>query len=236
MTNNNFSRREALKGLGGAAITTSIAGCSGLPGQKSELEKQVATVRKAIEPYDGNPQKAIDDGFDVYGPFSPGIGWNFKHNERLARIVDEGFNLEQPPLLVYDSEFNLGGAEFSAPANKISQNPDLFADEGSATEKWSAHNAATHVFATPNMSQDDPRELAVDEWAKPSNWTTWAPPEDTVQPGDTVNRAFGFRDEKEERVVDGVIHHPEVRYLRVWAIVDNPDGLFATANPDFAQY
>lgn len=236
----SMSRRRALAG-GGAALVAGLAGCAGIGGEEeSELQQQLGRVREATSQYE-DPTVALDDGFQVSGPYVPGMGWHFTHPERAQRIGREGFSIEDPNLLTYletDDGPTLGSVEYGAPAEAVPDDPDLFADENAdATEEWHVHGAATHVFANGDGERTDPGTVPFDEWVTRDNWTEFSPPDDSVSAGDTVALNWGTPHGKEgetsERVADVVANHPDLRTLHAWVHLDNPEGVFNPVNPEY---
>ncbi|MFB6299909.1 MAG: hypothetical protein ABEH65_06560 [Halobacteriales archaeon] len=240
MTEIHLSRRAALVSLGTVA-TISIGGCVGsIAGSQSDLQQQLDTVRKATEQYSDHT-KALQDGFKIQGPFVPGMGWHFTHPQRLKDAAKNGFSLEKPPLLTYDSEMNLGAVEWGVPTKAIDETPDLFADENAdATEKWHPHKSATHVFAVPDEKQTDPKSITSEQFTKNTHWAEFRPPNPDLTPGDTVKLHWGSLKAKQttpkkERIIDLVQTHPDLTTLHAWVHADNPEGVFKPANPEFAQ-
>lgn len=259
------SRRKALAATVGG-IATALAGCTGAANNansggettttqtptetstetttavQESLDEQLATVREATAGY-ADVEKALDDGYEFGGPYVPGMGWHVQNPDYLEQAAKSGFDLEKPPILTYletEDGLTLGSAEFGAPAQAVSETPDLFADENAdATEEWHAHDAATHVFATPDDQQTDPQNLSLDELATRDYWTEFHPPDHDLSAGDTVSlnwgTASGKDGERTERVADIVSTHPELRTLHVWVHADNPEGVFAPVNPRFAE-
>lgn len=79
----NASRRKLLRGIG-VVSTFSLAGCLGSATESdaSELQNQLDSVTKATAKYE-DPKKALEDGFEIGGPYVPGMGWHFSHARRL---------------------------------------------------------------------------------------------------------------------------------------------------------
>lgn len=234
------NRRTALR-LTGASIALSLSGCiSPFGSGQTEFESQIETVRGATEKYTDHT-KALEDGFVIGGPFVPGMGWHFSHPGRLQEAAENGFALDKPQLLVYDSEMTLGAAEWAAPTQAVDGTPDLFADDSAeATENWHPHTAATHVLAVPDGKQTEPQNIPPDQFLENSNWAEFRPPDPDLQPGDTISLHWGSLEAKqgslkESRTADLVQTHPDLTTLHAWVHADNPEGMFVPVNPDFSQ-
>ncbi|WP_137285500.1 hypothetical protein [Halorussus salinisoli] len=234
------NRRTLLAG-GATALVTSTAGCAGgLLSGKSKLQKQLDKVREATKKYT-DPKTALKDGFKPGGPYVPGMGWHFSHPKRGQEAAKNGFDIEKPNILTYvktDSGLKLGSVEYGAPAKATDENPDLFADENAdATEEWHTHKAATHVFATGDGSQNNPKNVEFETWVTKDNWAEFSPPDKSISAGDTValnwGSAKGKQGETTERVADLVTTHPKLRTLHAWVHADNPDGVFSPVNPEY---
>ncbi len=252
-------RRRLLKGIG-AGTMASLAGCTSGSGtddnqgtgsdgdsdadtETSRLQKQFDTAKDATTKYT-DPKKALEDGFKLGGPYVPGMGWHFTHPERLQKAANNGLSIEEPPMLTYvesDGELQLASVEYGLPAQAVDETPDLFADETSdeATEEWHSHDAATHVFAKPDGTKNDPTAITFDEWTTNRYWTEFQPPNKELQAGDEValnwGTARGKEGEKETRIVDLVSHHPSLTTVHVWVHVENPSGVFKPINPDYTE-
>ncbi|KAB1186983.1 MULTISPECIES: hypothetical protein [Haloferax] len=261
------SRRTVLAAAIGG-VTTALAGCTGstessdttdeatstqtqtkaetetqtTTSTQQSLEAQLETVREASAKYT-DIEAALEDGYQFGGPYVPGMGWHVQNPEYLQQAAENGFDLEKPPILTYletDDGLTLGSVEFGAPAAAIPENPDLFVDEGTdATEEWHSHDAATHVFATPDDQQTNPKDLTLSELATKDYWTEFHPPDSDLSAGETValnwGTASGKEGERTERVADIVATHPGLRTLHVWVHAENPEGVFAPMNPQFAE-
>lgn len=236
MTEDSISRRNALKAIGGTATAMSLAGCtSAIPGVgKSKFQKQLDTVEQAASEYDGNPEKALEDGFVPRGPVSPGLGIRFNHFDRRDSYesVDD-IDLSKPTVLTYDSEGNLGAVGFRGRVGALGQSPSLFATENAdATEKWSTHDMGTHFMADGNGELTE--DLTFEDYTTGEYWSASHPPMD-IQPGDTVEVEWGPDKTKEKRVVDHLAPHPNIVTCFVWVGTENPNGIFGGNNPNFAQ-
>jgi hypothetical protein len=229
------TRREALRaiGIGGAA---SLAGCTqaarSLTGG-SELERQLETVRSATAQYDGSPELAMEDGYALLGPIVPGMGWHFLNEAYVGHAVENGFTLERPQLITYDEHFDLGAVEWGAPAGAVPEQPDLLATDEA---EWTIHQGSTHLFATEDDEVTPPPEADFGTLATDDHWMEFHPPDEGIEPGDTVTEYDFTKDgEPDERVIDAAISHPDLNTLHVWLFAENPDGRFAAVHPEFAQ-
>lgn len=212
------------------------------PTPEASLETQLDRVREATAAYT-DPRAALEDGFKPGGPYVPGMGWHFQHPQRLQSAAENGFGLTEPPILTYletEDGLTLGSVEYGAPAQAISETPDLFEDEGAdASESWETHGAATHVFAMPDGEQTNPEDISFEDWTTPDYWAEFSPPDSDLSAGDTVSLDWGTASGKEgdrtERVADVVSTHPDLTALHVWAHEENPEGVFAPVNPRFVD-
>lgn len=239
----SMSRRKALAGIGSTMAVTATAGCVGQIKRttglgQTKLDKELETVRKATEKYNGSPKKAYEDGYTIIqGPYIPGMGWHFSNPKYLQSVVKNGFDLEKPPILYFNNEGEIGGVEYGGPVEKISNNPNLFSTQnnGNVEEDWTVHKAATHIMANGNGEVDNPQDMSLDELLNPSAWTEFHPPKQDLEVGDTYKADYGQTGEEEERVLDIVGHHPSIAAVHVWVHQDNPEGVFNPINPNFAQ-
>jgi len=243
MHNTTVSRRQALKGIGGSAALVSLSGCSALPGGGSEFESQMETLRTQYQKYDNNIEAALSDGYTaILGPMVPGMGWHLINREEGQRQIEEGFDPETPNGLLYDNERNLGGVEWSFPAESVGT-PDIFADDNvDAQERWKVHEAASHVYANGNGEQTNREDLTVDDMFKNQNWAEFLPARRDLEAGQTLDTAWGrlIQDQSqledtEERVIDFVTHHPDLLNLTAWVFAENENGMMAETHPEFAQ-
>lgn len=218
-------------------MTTAFAGCVGkvrsFVGGESQLEEYKQRAREATAQYDGDWQAAVEDGFEPGGPYVPGMGWHFSHPGRIEAAIENGFSVDEPPMLTFDKEGNLGSVEYGGPSSQLSQSPDLFSEFDDAD--WSVHGEATHLMATPDDEVADPAEMSLDELLTPDHWMEFAPPDRSIEPGDTVEKDFTGDGEPEERVVDITFTHDSLVTLHFWVHEENPEGVFAPSNPNFAQ-
>lgn len=238
------SRRSALAAAG-TVLSASLSGCTGmLPvvggGGKSQLTKYLETVRERTATYDGDRQAAIEDGWSqVYGPVIPGQGWHFVNTELTAKAIKRGsFRVEEPPILMFDTDGNLGCVEYGGPATKIPANPDLFSDVD-AEDGWGTHQAATHVYADGESTVTPLPERSLEDVMTVDWWRDLGYVDGSIEPGDTVELRFGpfgrENSEPRERVVDFVTTHPDLHSVHLWVHEENPEGAFAPVHPDFAR-
>lgn len=229
MSERTLSRRTALKAIGAGAVTTTLAGCLG---GAEDFDSQLETAREAAEQYDGDPQAAIDDGFEVRGPFGQGTGWPFHHEERGAAYTSvDAIDLSEPSLLYFDDDGQLGAVGYHGHDDELDDPDGLFdIEDEDAVENWDFHQSGSHVFA--DGSGDQTEDLSPDDLMTKENWAALHPAED-VSVGDELELEWGG--ELETRVVDHVINHPDMLRLRAWVFVDNPDHALALSNDEFAQ-
>lgn len=239
-----MSRRSALAAAG-TVLSASLSGCiGGLPivgnGGKSQLAKYAETVREKTAKYDGDRQTAIEDGWSqVYGPVIPGQGWHFVNTALTGKAIERGsFRVEEPPILMFDTDGNLGCVEYGGPASKIPSNADLF--EGVDSEDgWGTHKAATHVYADGTETVTPLSERSLEEILTVNWWRDLGYVDGSIEPGDTVEMRFGpfgrESSQPEERVVDFVTTHPDLRSVHFWVHEENPEGMFSPIHPDFAR-
>lgn len=248
----------------GASLATTLAGCSGrsntttTTGTRSpstvggaspkssdasgRLGEQFAAVRSTTTQY-ADVRAARADGYAVLGPSMAGMGWHLLDQQGVERATKGRLSRTDPPLLTYlrtDDGLTLGAVEYAAPVEATPDPPNLFADgDASATETWSIHHAATHAFATPSHERRDPRTLDAGTVLTDDYWAEFRPPDFDLKPGDRVSLDWGSTTGKSgdrtERVVDGVITHPDLRTLHVWLHEHNPAGVFAHDNPRFGD-
>lgn len=248
-TDRSTTTRRRVLAAAASGLAAGAAGCTGGAddadddaagdGASSDLEDQLATVREATAEY-ADPKAALQDGFDVSGPYVPGMGWHFVHPGRTQAVAEEGFSLAEPNILTYveaEDGLELAAVEFGGPVEAVDDDPDLFADDGAdATEEWHVHDAATHVFATGDGEARDPAEIPFEEWTTNDNWAEFHPPDEDLATGDAVSLDWGTASGKEgdrtERVVDLATTHPPLNALHAWVHLENPDGVFAPVNPD----
>ncbi len=234
-------RRDAVAAVG-TALSASLAGCVGglLGGGTSQVKRYAERAREATAAYDGDRRAAIEDGYSrVLGPLIPGQGWHFSNPEYTQKALERGeFTVEEPPILMFDRDGNLGCVEYGGPDPRMPQRPDLFSDVD-AEVSWGVHRAATHVFADGEAAVTPLAERTTDEIMTVAWWRDLGYVDDSIEAGDEVEMRFGpwqaERPEPETRVVDFVTTHPDLRSVHFWVHQENPQGAFAPAHPDFAQ-
>lgn len=92
----------------------------GTAAANAPLDDQLEQVRDATAKYE-NPQAAIDDGFQVMGPYVPGMGWHFLNLDNLGAAIKSDFDIETPQLLTYGDAGNgfenltLASVEYAIP-------------------------------------------------------------------------------------------------------------------------
>lgn len=179
------------------------------------------------------------------------MGWHFADPDRLADAAENGPDREKPPMLTYletEEGLALGSVECAIPPGASDGDPDLFAD-GTAddlqlpeSEGWYPHEAATHVFALGDGERTDPDDLTLEELRTRDAWTEFHPPDESLEPGDSVALEWDAahsdppaESDGEERIADLVDTHPSLGTLHVWVHEENPGGLFAPVNPRFVD-
>lgn len=245
MSNQHTTSRRKFLATAGAAATAGLAGCSSLPFTgPSEFEKELQEVRKVIEPYDGNPDAAIADGYVPFGPFVPGMGWHFFNKELAGKAAEEGFKRTEPQILNYNNEGKIGAVEYGAPAQAVSASPNLFSTENAdATEEWELHEGATHVFSNGDDTVQKPKNIPPEQQLNIQNWAEFRPIDEDLSAGDEYEGEWGSNADgiggietvTETRLVDFVVNHPDLVSLHVWVGVENPQGIFNPINPEFAK-
>jgi len=233
--------RRAAVAAAGTALSGSLAGCIGsILGGQSQLTRYAERAREATAAYDGDRQAAIEDGYSrVLGPLIPGQGWHFVNEAYTGRAIERGtFRPEEPPILMFDRDGNLGCVEYGAPAPEIPRQPDIFSDVDAEVE-WGVHRAATHVYADGQEEVTPLSERSIDEVMTVDWWRDLGYIDDSIEAGDTVELRFGpwqaESDTPEQRVVDFVTAHPDLRSVHFWVHQENPQGEFAPVHPEFAQ-
>lgn len=253
-SNRSTTTRRRVLAAAATGLAAGVTGCTGGADDEADddeaagdeaattLEDQLATIREATADY-ADPKAALEDGFNVSGPYVPGMGWHFVHPGRTEAIAEEGFSLAEPNILTYveaEDALELAAVEFGGPAEAVEDDPDLFADDGAdATEEWHVHEAATHVFATDDGEASNPAEIPFEEWTTNDNWAEFHPPDEDLEAGDAVSLNWGTASGKEgdrtERVIDLATTHPSLNSLHAWVHIENPDGVFAPVNPDYVD-
>lgn len=259
MTLQRQTRRTVLKAAGTGAVVSSLAFGATATDDES-LDDQLAKAKQATEKY-ANPQKALDDGFTLMGPFVPGMGWHFLNEANVQAAVENGFNIEQPQLLTYgdtgagcdgDGELVLGAVEYAIPVGARGFDeetpPDVFADEDAdATAEWHIHHKAEHVFTLPvnpekGLPEDfpaSPADAAFTDQLQTTNWVELTPGGDLGAPkfehGEMLLTDFNARGPLNARAVVGASVHPDLWTLHAWVHHDNPNGVFTAHNPDLPR-
>lgn len=243
------NRRTFLKAVGaGTAMGVVVTG-TGVGYDDEDLDAQLAEVREATAKYE-DPQKALDDGYRIMGPYVSGMGWHFMHPERVETAAEGEIVLTEPQLLTYGDpgegpdEIVLGAVEYAIPlgAREYTEEnpPDLFDDED-GEEAWHVHPSAEHAFvmqADPS-SKEFPESVAdvpLDERLRSTNWLEVAP---GGSPGEPMlePRTMLVGDFRGERVMNprAVVSssvHPDLLTLHAWVHHDNPEGVFSGHNPE----
>lgn len=204
------------------------------------LADQLDRVRSATEGY-ADPEAALEDGFQLSGPYVPGMGWHFVHPERNREYAESDIDIERPNMLTYletDDGLELAAVEYGVPTD--ADVPDLFDDEDAeAEEEWHTHEAATHVFAVPDGEATDMNEVSFEDLTTNDHWAEFHPPDGELARGDEVALNWGTPHGKEgdrtERVADLVTNHPGMHTLHAWVHVDNPEGVFAPVHPEYTD-
>lgn len=232
--------RRATLAATASAVAAGLAGCLGdIGGSDSSFQDQLDAARASTSQY-ADPESAMADGFEPFGPYVPGMGWHFQHPARGQAAAREGFDVEEPNLLTYvegDEGLQLGAVEWGAPVEAVPSDPDLFDDDGAET--WHVHEAATHVFALPDDTRTPPPEVPFAEWVTNDNWAEFRPPDPDLEAGATTSLNWGSHEAKSgdrtERVVDVVATHPDLNTLHAWVHVENPEGVLAPVNPRYGS-
>lgn len=252
MTTPRQTRRTVLKAAGaGAAVSALAFGATAADGES--LDDQLQRVREATEQY-ADPQVAMDDGFQLMGPFVPGMGWHFINEANVQAAVEDGFDIEQPQLLTYgdtgagcDGELVLGAVEYAIPVGPRGFDeenpPDVFADEDAdATADWHIHPRAEHVFTLsvdpeagiPDDFPTSPADAAFTDQLRTTNWIELTPGGEPESPkfehGEVLLTDFNARGALNARAVVEAFVHPDLWTLHAWVHHDNPDGVFTAHN------
>jgi hypothetical protein len=228
--------------FGGAASTT----------KDESLDEQLTRITEATSKY-ADLQVALEDGFQLMGPFVPGMGWHFINEANVQAAVENGFDIEKPQLLTYgdtgagcDGELVLGSVEYAIPVGArgfdAESPPDVFNDEAAdATEEWHVHHAAEHAFTLPvdpeaGLPEDFP---AFADLLQTTNWVELTPGGEPGSPkfehGEMLLTGLNSRRLLDARAVVGSSAHPDLWTLHVWVHHDNPDGVFTAHNPDLPR-
>lgn len=240
MTPTPASRRTVLK-LTGIGLLSSVGGLGTASASEEPFDMQVKSVTNATAKYQ-YIEAALDDGFEVMGPYVPDMGFHLVHFGRIKRAEKAGINIRQPQGLTYNLGGTLGSVEYIRPLDD--EPPDIYNDEDedldvSELHGWHPHHGAQHVFANGNGVQDERSNLGIDElltnnnWAELSNENPAFPDEvSDLEAGDELEVNWGHQpgDDPEVRTVDYVIEHRDWWTLHAWVHFDNPEGVFAPFN------
>lgn len=255
MTQPHQTRRTVLEAAGaGAAVSALPFGAGGTTTDES-LDDQLAKAREATAKYT-DPRMALEDGYNLMGPFVPGMGWHFINEANVQAAVEHGFDVERPQLLTYGDtgaatggELVLGSVEYAIPVGPRGFDedtpPEVFADEGTdASADWHIHPGAEHVLTLPvdpeaELPEDFPESPADVPFADLVRTTNWL---EITRRGDPEVPKFErgeviLTDLKGQRTLNAraVVHasvHPDLWTLHAWVHRANPDGVFAEGNPD----
>lgn len=254
MTPPRQSRRTVLKAAGAGALLSSLASRATATADES-LDDQLARVKASTTQY-ADPRVAIDDGFQLMGPFVPGMGWHFINEEHVQAAVEDGFDIERPQLLTYgdtgagrDGELVLGSVEYAIPVGPrgfTAENPpNVFNDEkAEASAEWHIHHGAEHVFTLPvdpeaGLPEDfpsSPADATFQDLLRTTNWIEITPRGEPGSPkfehGEMIQTDLGSRKPLNARAVVGTAVHPDLWTLHVWVHHENPNGMFTAHNPD----
>lgn len=248
------TRRTTIKAAGAGTLLGSLAFGAGANEDES-LDDQLARAKASTAQY-ADPRAAIEDGFQLMGPFVPGMGWHFINEENVQAAVEDGFDIERPQLLTYgdtgagaDGELVLGAVEYAIPVGSgdgtEEDPPNVFNDEeAAATAEWHVHHGAEHVFTLPVEPRSDlpaafpsnPGEARFQDLLGTTNWIELTPGGDPGSPkfehGETILTNFGSHGPLNARAVVGAFVHPSLWTLHVWVHRENPNGVFGAHNPD----
>jgi len=249
MSKNHFiDRRTALKTIGigiGASGLTGLA--SAVPGNdEAPFKAQRRSATSATKKY-RDIQEALDDGFEIMGPYVPDMGWHLTHFGRLKRAAKHGINIRKPQGLTYNQRRELGAVEYIVPLDE--DKPDVFNDEsedlGTNEEQgWHPHPAAQHIFADdledPADSSDNSADAhSLGDLLTPTNWAELGgglgtSPDPSLQPNDDLSADWGLDEVEpdETRTIDFIIEHDGWWTLHGWFHFENPEGVFAPFNHD----
>lgn len=251
MLDTNADRRTVLKTLGtgaagvlatGRASATSTSASAST--STSTFRDDVDAVRQATERY-RSVGTALEDGFKPGGPYVPGMGWHWVNPARIGRAVQNGLDLESPQILVYsdtnpgspEGHLVLGAVEWAIPvgARGLTEDnqPDLFTDATDGPEEhWHVHHSRRHVFSTGDGGTDGTGELSVRQLLQRGRWAE-VPPDEPVEPGDSVTADWGLTGETDTRTVDiAGDPHPDLLTLHAWVHLRNRSHVLAPFNPN----
>lgn len=253
MTPPQQTRRTVLKAAGAGATISALAFGSAASTDES-LDDQLKRVKEATKQY-ADPQKAIEDGYQLMGPFVPGMGWHFINQANVEAAVKEGFDIEQPQLLTYgdtgagcDGELLLGAVEYAIPVGSKGFDeenpPDIFNDEeADASAEWHIHHGAEHALTLsvnpegglPDDFPASPADVSFADQLRTTNWVELTPGGEPGSPkfehGEILLTDFNARGALNARAVVGASVHPDLWTLHAWVHHDNPNGVFTAHNP-----
>ena len=254
MTLPRQTRRTVLKAAGTGAVVSSLA-VGTTAAREESLDEQLSTVKEATEQY-ADPQTAFDDGFQMMGPFVPGMGWHLINQANVQAAVEEGIDIERPQLLTYgdtgagdDGELVLGSVEYAIPVGTRDfdeENPPaVFNDEAAdASAEWHVHPRAEHVFTLPvnpeaGLPDDFPEsqaDVALADKVRTTNWVEITPGGEPGSPkfehGEMILTDLSAQRTLNARAVVDAFAHPDLWTLHAWVHLDNPEGVFAPQNPE----
>ncbi len=245
-------RRTFLKAVGVGTATGVVGTGTGTAHDQETLDEQLTKVRKATEKY-ADIQTALDDGYQIMGPYVSGMGWHLMHGERVQAAATDGFTLTEPQLLTYADSGDgpegvvLGAVEYAIPLGMrdyTEENPpDLFNDQN-GEETWHVHPSAEHAFlvkADPS-SDDFPASVSdvpLAEQLRSTNWLEIVPGGKPGEPMLKPKTMFvgDFRGERvmNQRAVVSSSVHPDLLTLHAWVHKENPEGVFAGHNPELTN-
>lgn len=247
------SRRAFLLTVGAGGAVTALG--TGSAGAHRPLDSQLEQIRGKTERYK-NPQKALDDGYQIMGPYVPGMGWHFLNPGNVEAAVDEDFDLNVPQLLTYGDagggfeELTLASVEYAIPVGArdyTDENPPNIFEDSDDSEIWHAHPAAEHALTLPvdlghgHHAEDfpeSPADVPPEDLIRGTNWIELIPgnPEQPMlEHGITIMANFAGSGPLDGRAVVGSSVHPDLLTLHAWVHEENPDGVFAPINPELAN-
>lgn len=229
--------------LTGIGLISSFGSLGTASASEEPFAVQVKSVTNATAKYQ-DIEKAVDEGFEIMGPYVPDMGFHLAHFGRIAQAEKAGINIRQPQGLIYNLGGTLGAVEYIRPLDD--ETPDVFNDEDenpdvSESGGWLPHHGAQHVFANGNGVQDSRSTLELAELLTNDNWAEFSDenpafPDEVsgLEAGDKLEVNWGHQpgDDPETRIVDFVIDHRDWWTLHAWLHFDNPEGLFAPFNHD----
>lgn len=242
------TRRTVLKTIGvGVASSGVVGGATARQANQNEqpFEEQLTKIETATNQFQ-DMEEALQEGYQIMGPYVPAMGWHFIHPDRAKRAAKNGPTPVQPSALTYNLQGELGSVEYLVPPDR---QPDLFNDENADREVkvseqkgWHPHKEAQHVFSSGNGKHDDERPTRA-ALLDPANWVELSDHNDmfpdarpNLEAGDILEVDWDNDESAEKRVVDMVTTHPSQNTLHAWVHYENPHGVFAGFNPEFDQF